>query len=197
MLRTAFGGLIATSLLFAVVLIILWADSYRLYRAASYLYSIRSGADVIDRRYSFLLEPGTLLYCAAEYTHGDASPELLESAGKPAVWDFSSGSAGDVKQSDYLDSTYYHHLTDWRVSRFGIYDYAASGELMKIVSVPIWMPIALLLILPLARGRALWRRRQRLRAGLCVACGYDLRATTNLCPECGKPVTAVSSASTT
>ena len=54
--------------------------------------------------------------------------------------------------------------------------------------VPHW-PVALVLAMPLA-GWAIGRRRrslriQRIATGLCPACGYDLRATPQRCPECG------------
>jgi hypothetical protein len=41
--------------------------------------------------------------------------------------------------------------------------------------------------------RSIWIPRRRRRNGLCLACGYDIRASAGRCPECGKaiPVPAV------
>lgn len=40
-------------------------------------------------------------------------------------------------------------------------------------------------ILAAVRARRAQIRERRLRAGLCSGCGYNLRASTNRCPECG------------
>ena len=56
------------------------------------------------------------------------------------------------------------------------------------VHIPLWMPTLLFAISFPYVYFPLRRHRQRLQHGLCLACGYDLRATRGRCPECGMPV---------
>jgi hypothetical protein len=62
---------------------------------------------------------------------------------------------------------------------------SGPGLPMDFVIVPslVAMPASLSLI---AKGRRRRRAEQRSRAGLCPACGYDLRASAGRCPECGR-----------
>lgn len=56
------------------------------------------------------------------------------------------------------------------------------------LSVPHWFLLLLTLPVPTYRLAAWGRRRRRARRGLCVSCGYDLRASggAGRCPECGQ-----------
>jgi hypothetical protein len=54
------------------------------------------------------------------------------------------------------------------------------------LAVKMWLPFACFAILPAARGARRVLRRRRAAPGVCVACGYDLRATPDRCPECGR-----------
>ena len=56
--------------------------------------------------------------------------------------------------------------------------------------VPYWAVVPPLAALPVTWLVRRHHHRRRVRAGLCPACGYDLRATPDRCPECGTVPTA-------
>jgi hypothetical protein len=62
-----------------------------------------------------------------------------------------------------------------------------------VLSFPDWALAAFVSLPALARVGVWLRRRRRERRGenACASCGYDLRASPERCPECGKPVPVV------
>ncbi|HEX4793604.1 MAG TPA: hypothetical protein VH370_07430 [Humisphaera sp.] len=56
------------------------------------------------------------------------------------------------------------------------------------VTMPLWFIAAMFGVLPAIQWGRIHRARiarRRASAGLCAACGYDLRASSGRCPECG------------
>ncbi len=60
---------------------------------------------------------------------------------------------------------------------------------LRTLIVPFWIPLGVI-------GYVVWRlrfspanlRRRRIKLGLCLTCGYDLRASKERCPECGTKI---------
>lgn len=50
---------------------------------------------------------------------------------------------------------------------------------------PLWLPSGLFLMVPVYSCGLFLRRHKRKKRGLCLNCGYDLRASRERCPECG------------
>jgi hypothetical protein len=63
-----------------------------------------------------------------------------------------------------------------------------DGSLWNL-AVPYWFVATAGMVPPALWLVAARRRRKRVRAGLCLRCGYDLRANAGgRCPECGEAV---------
>jgi len=61
-----------------------------------------------------------------------------------------------------------------------------SGTTFKLreLAIPLWCPMCVCALAPALASRRRRARRQRIRDGLCLRCGYDLRASADRCPEC-------------
>jgi hypothetical protein len=97
-----------------------------------------------------------------------------------------SFAAGSGKPVDVRFLGFAHYIDVWGVSSHVNYYDSFEGFI-----IPLWFMLAITLALPAGRWIAVLRRWRQLRhrqvAGLCLQCGYDLRATPGKCPECGDP----------
>lgn len=104
------------------------------------------------------------------------------------------------KPGDWIKpkSRFYYEAFGAHVShddiRMGLDQNVSYGQRFEIW-FEYWFPLVLAAIPPtwllLRNRRNLLNRYERWRVrsrGLCAACGYDLRATPDRCPECGNSV---------
>jgi hypothetical protein len=102
-----------------------------------------------------------------------------------SAWDIDSSPVG---WSHSTEQVRHYHLTWYNAT--SLYCSIKSDELGSSIHFRIPYPLATLVsfLASVFLVRNYRRTRKRYRAGHCSACGYDLRATPDRCPECGAPV---------
>jgi hypothetical protein len=84
------------------------------------------------------------------------------------------------------DSGFSRKAVRWEFARFAYAAPPASPAIDQwLLTFPLWFPTLGFAIAPATW--TWWRgcRRRVARSGVCLTCGYDLRATPDRCPECG------------
>jgi hypothetical protein len=190
-LRLARMGLVIFSLIACAALAALWVESYRhWYRVAhqevresqSQWRSSRWGAS-LDPSCVYLWKEGEQPRMKTEIFPGPQGEVREIPVPRPAEgWQLNAGVA-DVS----WDSGFSPGDVRWRFARVTWVVSTVPGP-RRLLVLPLWPLVLLAGVGPVAwaaGGIARRQARRRAAAGLCPACGYDLRASSGRCPECG------------
>lgn len=111
----------------------------------------------------------------------------------------SGGGSVTLEYGDDVDYSAYQHLGSYydgipvvnrtSTARGWGFGYSRAKGNTEIW-VPHWVFVLSTAILPLLWRNSHMEKRRRLKLGLCLTCGYDLRASKERCPECGTPIPA-------
>ena len=120
---------------------------------------------------------------------------IFEIHGSKAEWGWQTAEANSYPSIPQpLSKTANGDVRIWGTEKFQCYRVTMKIEGARVglyaLVMPHWAWIILCLLLPGARAAALLRSRSRARSGCCLSCGYDLRASPERCPECGRAVDA-------
>jgi hypothetical protein len=180
MRRWTFHLLAGVSFLLLLATLAMWVMSYG---AGSQIIRTRNFAKRNEKsEYALLLVHGSFLYVQDWIDSGFAS------SGKREVvhWEWENVRPGfaEAWSSERLP----HHFAGFGYELRSSLPSESYTRRLRIVCVPAWSQLLLLAIIPACWVIRQLRARCGLRQGHCLHCGYDLRASPDRCPECGRPV---------
>jgi hypothetical protein len=194
MIRRLFTILSVLSLLLCVATCVLWVRSYRAFDTATYCSAAKDahqwsfcGGNYCGRFEVFSVD--ARLHPGHEMAYEkDPSTNELGWARQPG-WRWASYDSRpypSIKDAAEMLWSWRCSTGEWSPIRTdpNVRRYAFTS-----VVFPLWAPTVAFAAGPLIRAvpklRHRRRRRRHQRLGLCPACGYDLRASPDRCPECG------------
>jgi hypothetical protein len=148
----------------------------------------------VKRRLVTLAAAGSLVLCVATvslWVRSYWAADRIERYDKVGSMTLGSrdGALGFWRDSDWSGATrgiYYRKVeSEWPFS--GTMTFSAHvryGTQLRVI-LPHWVLALLFAMLSAFCFRSAVRSRRRHREGRCPACGYDVRATPDRCPECG------------
>jgi hypothetical protein len=162
MTRCLLNLVTALSLLLCVAVCVLWVRSYRVGSVFGY-YTERAG-DGWYRSYSVGSYAGriTLVPLRSTFDYG-------LTRGRFHAWD---------------DASKPQPRSEW--AGFGYLSVQGRQMGWMEFRVPHWAVLVTAALTPTAMGLRSVRQRHRRRGNICRSCGYDLRASPDRCPECGR-----------
>ena len=174
--RWTFNTLAAASLLLCLATAGLWVRGYWV---ADMFTAQRPEASAKPRMWRiqhYLCYLGSYRGEFAVWLGWSRAPEV----GPTPSWQFEMGHPNDLLAAIWPNQRFYSQRQD----------YDGHAYYSQTWSLPAWSLVSAFAVLPAVvtfrQLRAVRRRRQRSRMGLCPACGYDLRASPGRCPECGR-----------
>jgi hypothetical protein len=181
MKRRVLNLLTAGSLLLFAAVCVLWLRSYWV-----------DDEFVVGRMYSPTIIVWRKLYSAGGTVGGTRTTITFPRArSAEEVEDFSSRTRGLAWVRTRPNVTLLANLiVGWNEQSFT--DTGRVDE--RTFQIPYWMLAAATGVLPGRRYFREARRRRRLTNTCCGACGYDLRATPDRCPECGAAISPAGAA---
>jgi hypothetical protein len=186
----------AMSLLLCVAACVLWVRSYWRADEVRRVEHLTDATGYTNRFLRLGSSHGSLLFTWRDLVWPSSYPKVAavsrnrqrEEAGG---WHWHSMStAGAVpeykKWTPPADAAWHVSVRRWHAYRIDSAPTArGAGTHGYVVKAPHGLVCGALALLPAVTLSLRYRRRRHRRRGLCPACGYDLRASRDRCPECG------------